>query len=50
MADIKKSNVLSETAMDLSIADKMMVNGTPTVFFDGEKDATKKRYLDVKVK
>jgi len=27
-----------------------MVNGTPTVFFDGDKDTKKMKYKDVKVK
>ena len=34
---------------DMDVAQEHLVNGTPTVFFDGEKDATKIKYKTVKV-
>jgi protein-disulfide isomerase len=46
--DIKDSRVEQHYVQDQAIADDVMVQGTPTVFFDGEKDKSKKKYLGVK--
>ena len=46
--DLKDPRVEKHFAQDRSIADDVMVQGTPTVFFDGEKDRSKKKYLGVK--
>ncbi len=48
--DIHTPAVEKEFARDKSIAAKVMVQGTPTMFFDGEKDAGKNKYKEVKVK
>lgn len=50
VADIKKDYVLEHFNRDQKIASDLMVRGTPTVFFDGEKDANKMKYKSVKVK
>ena len=34
---------------DMKVAQEHLVNGTPTVFFDGKKDATKTQYKNVKI-
>jgi thiol-disulfide isomerase/thioredoxin len=49
IADIEKKDVQDHSASDSDIAANLMVNGTPTIFFDGKKDSSKKKYLDVKV-
>jgi hypothetical protein len=46
--DLEDPKVLKHFNQDRSIANDVMVNGTPTVFFDGEKDRSKQKYLDVK--
>ena len=48
-ADINTKEVLKQVNHDYDIADKVMVGGTPTVYFDGTIDHTKKKYLTVKV-
>lgn len=48
MDDMNHKNVLSHMRTDKNIADKMMVHGTPTVFFDGKLDETKTKYTTVK--
>jgi protein-disulfide isomerase len=50
VADIHAPAVESQFNHDKTIAMKVMVQGTPTVFFDGEKDASKMRYKEVKTK
>ena len=47
-SDIKKDYVSKHYADDMKVADALMVQGTPTVFFDGEIDKSKKKYLKVK--
>lgn len=49
-ADLKTKKVLEHSKADMDVAMGMMVNGTPTVFFDGEKDNSKSKYKEVKVK
>lgn len=46
--DIQDPRVVKQYNQDQTIADDVMVQGTPTVFFDGEKDKSKKKYLGVK--
>ena len=47
-SDIKAGYVTKHYESDLDIADKVMVQGTPTIFFDGKLDKTKKKYLKAK--
>ena len=46
--DIHTSAVDAHMDADQEVISALMVSGTPTVYFDGEKDATKTRYLQVK--
>ena len=46
--DLKAKAVLKHIVSDLDIAEAIMVNGTPTVFFDGKLDKTKRKYEKVK--
>lgn len=48
--DIHSKEVEEHSKHDLDVALNMMVNGTPTMFFDGRKDASKKKFREVKVK
>lgn len=48
MADLLSVEVSSQLMSDLQIADKLLVNGTPTVFFDGEIDRKKTKYKEAK--
>jgi thiol:disulfide interchange protein DsbC len=50
LAEVHAAAVEKEFNHDKEIAMKVMVQGTPTLFFDGEKDASKTRYKEVKVK
>lgn len=50
VADIHTPAVEKQFDHDRSIAAKVMVQGTPTMFFDGEKDPSKTKYKEVKVK
>ncbi|MDO8453137.1 MAG: thioredoxin domain-containing protein [Sulfurimonas sp.] len=43
-ADIKSDAVMNHNKQDLEIAEEVMVQGTPTLFFDGKIDKTKKLY------
>jgi len=47
-ADLKSKNVLARYESDLDIANNLMVGGTPTMFFNGVLDKTKKKYQKVK--
>jgi len=52
-SNIKKSDLLSKAVKehikhDLEVADSVMINGTPTIFFDGRVDKTKKKYKEAK--
>jgi len=49
VSDLHAKATMQQYNSDQNIARKLMVNGTPTVFFDGKKDATKKAYKKVKV-
>jgi thiol-disulfide isomerase/thioredoxin len=50
VADLRRSSVVKQFESDQKAVRAMMVNGTPTVFFDGQKDGKKMKYKDVKVK
>jgi len=50
LKEIESPAIKKHSSFDLSVAQNMMVNGTPTMFFDGKKDATKTKYKAVKVK
>ena len=50
VADIHTAAVEKQFKHDKSVASKVMVQGTPTIFFDGVKDATKNKFKEVKVK
>lgn len=47
-ADLKSAKVQEHTKSDLEIANEVMVQGTPTFFFDGKVDKTKKKFKEVK--
>ena len=46
--DLKSKDVKAWFNSDLKIADNLLVQGTPTVFFDGKLDRTKKKFQKVK--
>lgn len=48
MFELMSKEVLEHFKNDLAIADALMVNGTPTMFFDGNMDKTKSKYKEVK--
>lgn len=50
LSDIRRPSVVSQFEFDQKVAQSMAVNGTPTVFFNGQKDTTKTKYKEVKVK
>lgn len=50
VADLRRPSVVKQFEFDQKAVRTMMVNGTPTVFFDGQKDSKKMKYKDVKVK
>ena len=48
LQDIKSKAVQEHYESDMNIASDLMVNGTPTMFFDDKLDKTKKKYQKVK--
>lgn len=48
MADLLSPAVSAHLQSDMKTADMVMVNGTPTMFFDGLVDKTKNRYKEAK--
>jgi len=46
--DLTATAVLKQVKYDFNIATNVMVSGTPTVYFDGKVDKTRKKYLKVK--
>jgi len=50
IADIRRASVIKQFESDQKAAQAMMVGGTPTVFFNGQKDMTKMKYKEVKAK
>ncbi len=49
LQNIHSIMVENEFKADQEIAEALMVNGTPTMYFDGVKDPTKSKYKSVKV-
>ena len=47
-ADLKAQSVLNHIKSDADIADALMVGGTPTMFFDGKLDKSKRKFEKVK--
>ena len=47
-ADLTSKKVQKHVRRDMKIADDVMVQGTPTMFFDGKLDKSKKKYKKVK--
>ncbi|MEA3228948.1 MAG: DsbA family protein [Campylobacterota bacterium] len=47
-SDLKSKKVKQHLQSDLDIASDLMVNGTPTIFFDGKIDKTKKKYKEAR--
>ena len=47
-ADIKKREVLAHLNSDMDVAENLMVGGTPTLYFDGKVDRTKRKHEKVK--
>lgn len=47
-SDLNSEEVMSHIQRDLIIADEVMVQGTPTMFFDGKKDKTKNKFKEAK--
>ena len=47
-SDLKSAEVLKHFKNDIKTAENLMVNGTPTMFFDGKIDKTKKKYEKAK--
>ena len=50
VADLHTEAVDAQINSDKGIIEALMIGGTPTVYFDGEKDNGKHRYKEVKVK
>ncbi len=50
VADLRRPSVIKQFEFDQKAVRTMGVNGTPMVFFNGEKDSKKMKYKDVKVK
>jgi len=48
VSDIQKPAVQEHVKRDAQIAEDLMVQGTPTVFFDGKIDKTKQKYKEAK--
>jgi len=46
--DLETPAVEEKIKSDMELANTLMVNGTPTLYFDGEVDKTKKKYLKAK--
>ncbi len=47
-SDLKSSAVMKHINNDLKLADTLMVGGTPTIFFDGKIDKSKRKFEKVK--
>jgi len=48
VADLNKREVLMHLNSDMDIAENLMVGGTPTLYFDGKVDKTKRKHEMVK--
>ena len=49
LKEIANPAVSKHVDSDMAVAQEHLVNGTPTVFFDGNKDVSKIRYKNVKI-
>ena len=49
VADISQAEIQQHLDHDMTVAKEHLVNGTPTLFFDGKKDPTKLVYKNVKL-
>ena len=47
-SDLKSAKVIKHFKSDMIVAEDVMVGGTPTMFFDGKIDKTKRKYQKVK--
>jgi protein-disulfide isomerase len=47
--DLGSADMKKHLEHDMKVAQEHLVNGTPTVFFDGKKDASKQKYKSVKI-
>jgi thiol:disulfide interchange protein DsbC len=47
--DLAAAKVNEHLKHDMRVAEEHLVNGTPTIFFDGKKDTTKNQYKHVKL-
>lgn len=47
-SDLNDEKVIKQYDFDQKVSEAVMVNGTPTIFLDGKKDNTKKKYKEVK--
>ena len=48
VSDLSKRDVLVHLNSDMSVAENLMVGGTPTLYFDGKVDKTKRKFEQVK--
>jgi predicted DsbA family dithiol-disulfide isomerase len=46
--DLKSPEVMKHYNSDMKIVDELMVQGTPTMYFDGKLDKSKRKYKEVK--
>ncbi len=49
LADLSDSRIDARYEHAMKVAEEHLVNGTPTVFFDGEKDSSKMKYAKAKI-
>ena len=47
-SDLKSTAVQNHIKSDAKVAEEVMVGGTPTMFFDGKLDKTKRKYMRIK--
>ncbi|WP_324172779.1 DsbA family protein [Sulfurimonas sp.] len=47
-SDLNSDAVKKHIVHDLFVADSVMVSGTPTIFFDGKLDKTKRKFREIK--
>lgn len=47
--EIDTPQINAHLAHDMKVAEEHLVNGTPTIFFDGKKDTTKLQYKNAKI-
>ncbi len=45
--DLSAKKVLKQHKKDMDIASELLINGTPTIFIDGVKDNSRKKYLEL---